>query len=179
MMVAGLGIVINGLTAWLFASGRSDDINIRGAFLHMAGDAAISVGVVFAGAATMLTGWHWLDPAVSLVIVALIVWSTWGLLTQSVVMALQAVPQGIDPNAVRAFLLQQPGVSDLHDLHIWPTSTTATALTCHLVMPQGHPGDAFVLDTATALKERFKIGHSTIQIELGRSACPLMSDDIV
>lgn len=180
MVVAGLGIVINGATAWLFASGRRDDINVRGAFLHMAADAAISLGVVVAGAATMLTDWLWLDPAVSLVIVALIVWSTWGLLRTSVAMAMQAVPPRIDIAAVREFLLARPGVARVHDLHIWPTSTTETALTCHLVMPGGHPGDAFTLGTAAALAERFHIGHSTIQIELSEDTdCALAPDHVV
>jgi cobalt-zinc-cadmium efflux system protein len=180
MIVAGLGIVINGFTAWLFAAGRSDDINIRGAFLHMASDAAISLGVVVAGAATMLTGWLWLDPAASLVIVALIVWSTWGLLRSSAAMAMHAVPPRIDVAAVRDFLRARPGVARVHDLHIWPTSTTETALTCHLVMPGGHPGDAFTLATAAALKERFRIGHSTIQIEVSEDTeCTLAPDHVV
>lgn len=180
MIVAGVGIVINGLTAWMFASGRQDDINIRGAFLHMAADAAISLGVVVAGAVTLLTGWLWLDPVVSLAIVALIVWSTWGMLRQSIDMALMAVPRGIDPNGVRAYLLSLPGVTAMHDLHIWPMSTTETALTCHLVMPQGHPGDAFMVTAATALKERFKIGHSTLQIELSAETnCVLAPDDVL
>lgn len=180
MVVAGLGIVINGFTAWMFASGQQDDINVRGAFLHMAADAAVSLGVVLAGAITLLTGWQWVDPAVSLVIVALIVWSTWGMLRQSIDMALQAVPRGIEPAMVRAFLLAQPGVSALHDLHIWPTSTTETALTCHLIMPGGHPGDAFMLSTAAALKDKFRIGHSTLQIELSEDcACALAPDEVV
>lgn len=180
MIVAALGIVINGLTAWLFVSGQKDDINIRGAFLHMVGDAAISFGVVVAGAMTLLTGWYWLDPAVSLGIVALIVWSTWGMLRQSIDMALHGVPRGIDVGKVRAFLLALPGVRALHDLHIWPTSTTETALTCHLVMPGGHPGDAFMLNTAATLKDQFRIGHSTLQIELSEDcACALASDEVV
>jgi cobalt-zinc-cadmium efflux system protein len=176
MAVAGLGIVINGFTAWLFASG-SDDINIKGAFLHMAGDAAVSFGVVVAGAATLLTGWQWIDPATSLVIVAVIIWSTWGLLNNATVMALQAVPPGIDPEKVRAYLGSRPGVVDLHDLHIWPMSTTETALTCHLVMPAGHPGDAVLVSIAEALDEQFQISHSTIQIELNPAApCKLAPD---
>ena len=173
MAVAGLGIVINGFTAWLFFSG-SNDINIRGAFLHMAADAAVSLGVVLAGAATLLTGWQWIDPATSLVIVAVIIWSTWGLLKSAGVMALLAVPPGIDPEKVRSYLLSQSGVIDLHDLHIWPMSTTETALTCHLVMPAGHPGDAVLLGIAQALDEKFQIAHSTIQIEL-KSCCSMQT----
>ena len=128
----------------------------------------------------MLTGWHWLDPAVSLVIVALIVWSTWGLLRNSIAMAMQAVPPRIDVTEVRDFLLALPGVTRLHDLHIRPTSTSATALTCHLVMPAGHPGDAFTLSTAAALKENFQIGHSTFQIEVSEDTeCALAPDHVV
>jgi cobalt-zinc-cadmium efflux system protein len=140
MIVAAVGIAINGLTAWMFASGRKSDINIRGAFLHMAADAAVSAGVVVAGGLILLTGWQWVDPAVSLVICAIIVWSTWGLLKDSVRMSLAAVPGNIDASSVSAYLRQLPGVVQLHDLHIWPVSTTETALTCHLVIPGGHPG---------------------------------------
>lgn len=179
MIVAGIGILINGFTAWLFASGGKDDINIRGAFLHMAGDAAISLGVVIAGGITMLTGWQWLDPAVSLAIVALIVWSTWGLLRHSIDMALQAVPPGIDAVRVRDFLLAQPGVERLHDLHIWPVSTTETALTCHLVMPNGHPGDVFIMRLAASLETNFTIRHSTLQIEISACGCRLEPDSVV
>ncbi len=180
MIVAGLGILINGFTAWMFMSGQEEDINIRGAFLHMAADAAISLGVVVAGAITLLTGWYWLDPVVSLAIVALIVWGTWGMLRQAIDMALQAVPRSIDPMLVRAYLLSLPGVNAMHDLHIWPMSTTETALTCHLVMPGGHPGDAFMVATATTLKNRFKIGHSTLQIELSAdTVCALAPDDVL
>jgi len=127
------------LTAWLFASGRKADINIRGAFLHMAADAAVSAGVVVAGATIVLTGWLWVDPATSLAICAIIVWSTWSLLKDSIRMSLAAVPPGIDEAQVRRYLEQLPGVAKLHDLHIWPMSTTETALTCHLVMPSGNP----------------------------------------
>jgi cobalt-zinc-cadmium efflux system protein len=165
MIVAAVGIAINGLTAWMFASGRKGDINIRGAFLHMAADAAVSAGVVVAGALILLTGWQWIDPAVSLVICAIIIWSTWGLLRDSVSMSLAAVPRNIDAAGVIAYLERLPGVAQLHDLHIWPVSTTETALTCHLVMPGGHPGDGFLTDTAHALAHRFAIGHTTIQIE--------------
>ncbi|MDP4003939.1 cation diffusion facilitator family transporter [Methylobacterium sp. NEAU K] len=182
MAVAAVGIVINGLTAWLFASGAKGDINIRGAFLHMAADAAISAGVVVAGLVIQLTGLAWLDPAVSLVIAGLVVWATWGLLRDSVAMSLDAVPPEISPEAVTGFLRGRPGVADLHDLHIWPMSTTSVALTVHLVMAEGHlqhrnPGNGFLAETAEGLRERFGIGHATLQIEeAGGPACHLARD---
>lgn len=180
MVVAGIGILANGFTAWLFTSGRNDDINVRAAFLHMAGDAAISLGVVIAGAITLLTGWLVVDPIVSLVIAALIVWSTWSLLKDSVVMAMQAVPPGMNTDDVRQSLENLPGVSRLHDLHIWAMSTTKTALTCHLVMPAGHPGDAFLSEASHMLASRFKIDHATFQIEVSEdSECNLESDDVI
>jgi cobalt-zinc-cadmium efflux system protein len=180
MIVAAVGIAINGLTAWMFASGRKGDINIRGAFLHMAADAAVSAGVVVAGALILLTGWQWVDPAVSLVICAIIVWSTWGLLIDSVRMSLDAVPGNIEAASVSGYLQQLPGVVQLHDLHIWPVSTTETALTCHLVMPGGHPGDQFLIETAHALAHRFAIGHTTIQIETSETtACAQAPDHVI
>lgn len=180
MVVAAVGVAINGATAALFASGRSRDINIKGAFLHMAADAAVSAGVVIGGGMILLTGWLWIDPALSLAICLVIVGSTWSLLRDAVKMSLAAVPAGIDADAVRAFLAQRPGVTALHDLHIWPMSTTESALTCHLVMPGGHPGDAFLLETAEALAHRFGIGHATLQIELGPdTTCTLAPDDVV
>ncbi len=180
MAVAAAGIVVNGLTAWLFAAGGRDDINLRGAFLHMASDALVSAGVVVAGLVMLLTGWLWLDPIVSLAINAVIVWGTWGLLRESLGMSMAAVPSRIDPAAVRAFLAAQPGVVGLHDLHIWPMSTTEAALTCHLVMTDGHPGDAFLHATAAALHEKFGINHPTIQIEIDpRIACALAPDEVV
>jgi cobalt-zinc-cadmium efflux system protein len=180
MIVAAVGIAINGLTAWMFASGRKGDINIRGAFLHMAADAAVSAGVVVAAGLILLTGWQWIDPAVSLIICAIIVWGTWGLLKDSVRMSLAAVPENIEAASVSAYLKQLPGVVQLHDLHIWPVSTTETALTCHLVMPGGHPGDQFLLDTAHALAHRFSIGHATIQIETNDTMiCALAPDEVV
>ncbi|MBV9563814.1 MAG: cation transporter, partial [Bradyrhizobium sp.] len=166
MIVAGIGILINGATALLFAGGRHGDINIRGAFLHMAGDAALSAGVVASAAATLLTGWLWLDPVMSLVICAAILWSTTGLLRSSFDMSMAAAPESTDVDAVRSFLEQRPGVAALHDLHVWPISTTETAMTCHLVMPGGHPGDAFLIDCARTLKQSYRIGHATLQIEL-------------
>ena len=171
MIVAAIGIIINTFTAWLFMAGRKDDLNVRGAFLHMAADAAISLGVVIAGAAMLLTGWQWVDPVVSIAISAVIVWGTWGLLKESVNSALQAVPAGIDPAAVRGHLESLPGVVAIHDLHIWPMSTTETALTCHLVMPAGHPGDRFTAAVAKTLKDSYRIGHATLQIELGEAGC--------
>ncbi len=179
MIVAAIGIVINTATALMFMRGQ-DDLNIKGAFLHMAADAAVSAGVVITGVAIFLTGLRWIDPAISLVIVAVIVWSTWDLLRESIVMALAAVPRGIDPGAVRLWLQGRPGVDSLHDLHIWPMSTTETALTCHLVMPDGHPGDAFIGQTCSALRERFRIDHATLQIETSANGqCHLAPDDVV
>jgi cobalt-zinc-cadmium efflux system protein len=180
MIVAAVGIVINAITAALFASGRKSDLNIRGAFLHMAADALVSAGVVVAGLVIILTGWLWLDPVVSLVINAVIVWGTWGLLRDSVGMSMAAVPPHIDPAAVRGLIAQQPNVSSLHDLHIWPMSTTEIALTCHLVMPGGHPGDAFIHQLSEQLSVKFKINHATVQIEVDQHlACALAPDDVV
>ncbi|MFZ5749315.1 MAG: cation diffusion facilitator family transporter [Pseudomonadota bacterium] len=167
MAVAGVGILVNTATALLFASGRKGDINVRGAFLHMAADAAVSAGVVIGGGLILLTGSEWIDPAVSLLIVAVILWSTWGLLRDSVGMALQAVPPGIDADRVARALAALPGVERVHDLHIWPMSTTESALTAHLVMPGGHPGDAFLAELQHRLAHDFAIDHSTVQIELG------------
>ncbi len=180
IVVASIGIAINGATAWLFASGRSGDLNVRGAFLHMLADAAVSAGVVVAGVGMMLSGWSWLDPVVSLVISAIIVWSTWGLLRDALSMSLKAVPPGIEPAKVRAYLEQQAGVARLHDLHIWPMSTTETALTCHLVMPGAYPPDTFMIGVTRELRERFGIGHVTIQIETSEAtACALEPDTVV
>lgn len=165
VLVAGIGILINTGTALLFLKGRHDDLNIRGAFLHMTADALVSLGVVFAGAAILLTGAHWIDPLVSLVIVAVIAWGTWGLLKDSLAMSLLAVPRGISEKAVRSYLTGLPGVTAVHDLHIWPMSTTETALTAHLVIPTGHPGDDFLKTIAHQLDHHHRIGHSTIQVE--------------
>ncbi|MCA1661946.1 MAG: cation diffusion facilitator family transporter [Novosphingobium sp.] len=163
--VAAAGIVVNGATALLFMRGRKHDLNIRGAFLHMAADTAVSAGVVIAGVLVLLTGRLWIDPLTGLLIVAAIAWSTWGLLRDSVKMALLGVPAGIDEGKVRAFLAARPGVSAVHDLHIWPMSTTETALTAHLVIPSGHPGDGFLHALAHDLEHEFGIGHATVQIE--------------
>lgn len=168
--VAAAGIVVNGVTAWLFARGRHGDLNIRGAFLHMASDAAVSAGVVVAALVMRRTGWLWLDPMVSLVVAAVIVLGTWGLLRDAVAMALAGVPRGLERAAVRDWLAALPGVARVHHLHIWPLSTTETALTVHLVMPGGHPGDGFLHDACHALHDRFDVDHATIQIELSEAA---------
>ena len=173
MAVAAVGIVVNGVTAWLFARGSKHDLNIRGAFLHMTADAAVSAGVVISGLLILQTGWLWLDPATSLIIVAVILVGTWGLLRRSVNMALDRVPEHIPPADVITALQSLPGVTRVHDLHIWSLSTTDVALTCHLVMPAGCPGDAFLRSVGDLLHDRFEIGHSTIQVERDdRVSCP-------
>ena len=176
--VAAIGIVINTATALLFLRGRKTDLNIRAAFLHMAADAAVSAGVVVAGVLVVWTGRAWIDPVTGLAIVAVIAWGTWGLLKDSMKMALLAVPEGIDEAAVRAFLAARPGVSAVHDLHIWPMSTTETALTAHLVIPAGHPGDAFLHALAHDLEHDFGIGHATVQVEI-EPECVLGADGVV
>ncbi|MGM4871150.1 cation diffusion facilitator family transporter [Bradyrhizobium sp. 956_D2_N1_5] len=179
MVVAGIGILINGFTAMLFARGRKDDINIEGAYLHMAADAAVSLGVVVSAALIIWTGWLWLDPVTSLVICATILWSTTSLLRGSIDMSMAAAPRGTDIAAIKIFLLERPGVSGIHDLHVWPISTTETALTCHLVMPTG-AGDAFLMETAQMLRASFRIGHTTLQIETHPdNGCALAPDDVV
>lgn len=179
MVVAGIGILINGFTAMLFASGRKDDINIEGAYLHMAADAAVSLGVVISAALIIWTGWLWLDPLTSLVICVSILWGTTSLLRGSIDMSMAAAPKGTDLVAIRAFLLARPGVSAIHDLHVWPISTTETALTCHLVMPSGTV-DAFLMETAQLLKTTFRIGHTTLQVETHPdNGCALAPDDVV
>jgi len=169
--VAGVGIVVNAATAWLFARGRKGDVNIRGAYLHMLADALVSVGVVIAGIAIWATGIAWIDPLVSLVIVAIIFIQTWGLLRETVEMALAAVPRGIDFDAVTSALSALPGVERCHDLHIWPMSTTEPVLTAHLVMPGGHPGDDFLGAARSMLHDQFGIGHATLQIETDPASC--------
>lgn len=179
-IVAALGILVNAATARLFASGRHGDLNIRAVFLHMAADAGFSAAVVIAGVLILITGWLWLDPAASLVLVAVVVWSTWGLLRDSVLMSLDAVPSAIEPAEVRAFLQALPGVKRIHDLHIWPMSTTEVALTCHLLMPAGHPGDEFAAQAARELHDHFGIGHTTLQIEVDEAvACALEPEHLV
>ena len=180
MIVAAVGIIVNGATAWLFASGRKSDLNIGGAFLHMVADAAVSAGVVVAGLVIFYTGWLWLDPVTSLVIVGVIIWATWSLVRDSLAMSVDAVPASIDPQAVRDYLSSCAGVAAVHDLHIWPLSTTESALTAHLVFPRGHPGDQFLLTAAAELRQRFGIGHTTLQIEISDDiACHLAPDHVV
>lgn len=176
--VAMVGIVINTITALMFMSGRKHDLNIRGAFLHMAADAGVSLGVVLAGITILWTGWLWFDSAISLIIVAVVVFGTWQLLKDSVNLALDAVPEGIEPMAVQTYLSERPGVTQVHDLHIWAMSTTETALTAHLVMSSGHPGDDFLVQTCKELHDHFGIEHSTLQIEVGDSnqTCALASN---
>jgi cobalt-zinc-cadmium efflux system protein len=166
-VVAAIGVVINGISAWLFMAGSKDDINIRGAYQHMAADAAISLGVVVSGLAVMATGWTWLDPAVSIAIVLMILVTTWSLLKESLRLVLAAVPDNVDEAKVVAFLQARPGVTAIHDLHIWAMSTTETALTAHLVMPAGYPGDAAVDAIGAQLKSDYAIHHCTLQIEMG------------
>lgn len=180
IVVAAVGIVINGFTARLLYAGRTHDLNLRGAYLHMVYDALVSLGVVVAGGAIVLTGWTWLDPAVSLTIAVIILAGTWGLLQGALGMSLDAVPKGVSLREVGEFLAQQPGVAGIHDLHVWPMSTTETALTCHCVMPAGHPGDDFLVQLAQALQARFGIQHATIQIEVNAEVpCALEPDHVV
>jgi len=179
--VAAAGILVNGVTALLFASGSRRDLNLKTVFLHMAADTLVTATVVAAGIAIALTGWLWLDPAVSLFVSAVIVIGTWGLVKSAIGLALNAVPEGVDTAAVRALLLDIPGVIGLHDLHIWVMSTTETALTCHLVIPRGHPGDAVLNGIAQQLHDRFGIHHATIQIELADTdeVCVLTPEHVV
>ncbi len=167
MIVAAIGIGVNGVSAWLLMAGRKGDLNVRGAFLHLLGDAAISLAVVVAGGVIYLTGWNRLDPVASLVISGLIVWGTWGLLRESVTLSLAAVPDSIDRSRVENYLRALPGVSEVHDLHIWAMSTTETALTVHLVRPGAGLDDRLLHDVCHDLEHRFKIAHATLQIEAG------------
>jgi cobalt-zinc-cadmium efflux system protein len=173
MWVAAAGVVLNGVTAWLFMSGREKDLNIRGAFLHMSADAAISAGVVVAGLAIRLTGLSWLDPVTSILINIIIVIGTWHLLRESFNLVTDAVPEKINLLEVRQYLAQRPQVSAVHDLHIWAMSTTQIALTAHLVMPAGAGGDAFLCEVCDHLHHQFGIEHSTIQVEQSAESCAL------
>jgi cobalt-zinc-cadmium efflux system protein len=180
IVVAGCGILVNGLSAVLFARGSKTDLNLRAAFQHLLADAAVSAGVVAAGVAVMLSGLAWIDPATSLTITLVIAWGSWGLLRDALKMGLLAVPEGIDQGRVRAFLESQPGVTAVHDLHIWPMSTTENAITAHLVMPGGYPGDRFLHDLARELEHAFRIGHPTFQVEtLSDEGCALVSEAVV
>jgi cobalt-zinc-cadmium efflux system protein len=173
LAVASVAIVINTATALLFLRGRETDLNIRAAFVHMAADAAVSLGVVFAALLIGATGWAWLDPAASIVIAGIILWSGWSLMRAALNLALDAVPAGIDRFAVEAYLAGLAGVTEVHDLHIWGMSTTETALTAHLVRPNSHLDDSFVLNIAQELEQRFGIQHTTIQVESGEGGCRL------
>lgn len=172
MIVAAVGILVNGFTALLFVRGRKGDLNVKGAFLHMAADALVSAGVVISGLVIVLSGWTWVDPAVSLLIAALILVSTWGLLRDSVNLALDKVPENVDIEKVRTFLAALPGVTEVHDLHIWALSTTDTALTAHLLRPDAGQDDSFLHDACEELQAQFAIGHATLQIETGDVARP-------
>jgi cobalt-zinc-cadmium efflux system protein len=166
VVVAAIGVVVNLATALLFLRGRKRDLNIRGAYLHMTADAGVSAGVVAAGLLILWTGASWIDPAITLIIAAIIFWNTWGLLKQSVFMSLGAVPEGIDPEEVESALAAMPGVTAVHDLHIWPMGTADTVMTAHLVVAGGHPGNGFLADAQILMHDRFGIGHATLQIEL-------------
>lgn len=166
MVVAAVGVLVNGATAALFMTGSQSDMNIRGAFLHMAADALVSLGVVAAGALYLWTGWTWLDPVTSMVIALVIVAGTWGLFRGSLHLLFDGVPESVALAEVDALLRALPGVKGVHDLHVWAMSTTQIALTAHLVMPGGHPGDAFLERIAHDLHHHFHITHPTIQIEL-------------
>ena len=168
MLLAGTGIVVNGVTALLFRSGQKGDVNVRGAYLHMLTDMLVSVGVVAGGGLVLLTGWTWLDPAISFIILGIIAFSSWGLLRDSLRLGLQAVPDGIDPEAVRNYLLRQPGVQSVHDLHIWSLSSSGhdAALMAHLVRPGGADA-AWLAALARGLEAEFHIHHSTVQVEDG------------
>jgi cobalt-zinc-cadmium efflux system protein len=178
--VAAVAVVINGASAWLLSRGSQSDLNMRGAFLHMLADTGVSVAVIAAAGGIMLTGRQWLDPAASLLISVVILIGTWRLLRQALRLALGAAPEKIDPNEVRRYLQGLPGVTEVHDLHIWAMSTTETALTCHLVTPAGHPGDEFLHRVAHELQDKYEIGHATMQIELADGgACALRSEHTV
>lgn len=170
MIVAGIGILINSVTAWLFMRGGKSDLNIRGAFLHMTADALVSLGVVIAGALALWFGWAWIDPVTSLLIAGVILLSTWRLFRDSLHLLFDGVPWQIDPADVRRYLESLPGVVNVHDLHIWAMSTSQIAMTVHLVIPDGHPGDTFIEEIKEILHDRFDIEHSTIQIELKQIA---------
>ena len=180
MVVAACGVFINGVTALFFMSGKDSDINIKGAYLHMVGDMLISLGVVVSGAVIYFLGWSWIDPVVGVVVSILIGWSTWGLLKESIFYTLNAVPQNIDLKSVKQFLLAQPGVVGMHDLHIWGMSTSENALTVHLIMPNGTPDDRFYMNLSTELRQKFKIHHATVQVERqANQGCHLEPDDVV
>lgn len=179
--VAAIGIVINGLTAWLFRNGSKSDLNLRGAYLHMAADAAVSLGVVVSGVLVFYLGVQWLDPLATLLLAVVIAWGTWSLLRESFQLAVQAVPDAVDTQALKDYLNSLPGVSEVHDLHVWGMSTTENALTVHLLCSEGHPGDAFLQTVAEEVEHHFRIHHTTIQLEVGdtQQVCALSPDHVV
>lgn len=177
--VAATGVLINGVTALMFMAGRKHDLNLKGAFMHMAADAGIAFGVVIAGIAIYLTHWLWIDPVISLIIGVIIAIGTWALLRESINLSLAAVPQGIDSAAVENYLSQLPGVAKVHDLHIWAMSTTENALTAHLVKPDGRVDDPLLGRIQNDLHQRFGITHMTVQLECGDSACLQESEHVV
>jgi len=180
ILTASLGVVINGLTAMLFMRGAHDDLNVRGAFLHMAADAGVSLAVVAGAFVMSWTGLLWIDPALSLVIAGVIVLGTWGLLRDSADLAMDAAPRGIDVDAVRRYLAELPGVEDVHDLHVWAISTTETAMTAHILRPANHDGDDFLHLACEGLERRFRIGHATLQVETSAAhACRLAPAEVV
>jgi len=180
MLTAGLGVVINTATALLFFRGSHDDLNVRGAFLHMAGDAAVSMAVVVGALVIARTGLTFVDPALGLGIAGFILFATWGVLKESIDLSLDAAPKEIDVAKVQDWLAAQPGVVEVHDLHIWAMSTTETALTAHLIRPGNEEGDAFLHQTCEGLAKRFNIGHATLQVERDpASACRLAPAGVV
>jgi cobalt-zinc-cadmium efflux system protein len=180
IVVAAVAVVINGASAWLLSRGSQSDINMRGAFLHMLADAGVSAAVIAAAGGIILTGWQWLDPAASLLISLVILVGTWRLLREALRLSLNAAPEKIDLAEVQRYLQGLPGVTEVHDLHVWAMSTTETALTCHLVTPGGHPGDEFLHRVAHELQHKYEIGHATMQIELSDSShCALQPDNVV
>jgi cobalt-zinc-cadmium efflux system protein len=170
MIVAGIGVVINTFTALLFIKGQKKDLNIKGAFLHMAADAAVSVGVLIAGLLINITGKLWIDPVTSFIVIAVVLWGTWRLLVDSVDLALDAVPKGVDIQKVESYFLDKEGVRSIHDLHVWALSTSLTALSAHLVMPDG-TNDEFLSELQKELEQKFGIQHATIQIENEQIDC--------
>jgi len=167
MWVAGLGILVNGATALLFMSGRKDDLNVRGAFLHMAADAGVSLGVMISGGLILLTSWTWLDPIVSLFVAAIILWSTWSLFIDSLNLSLDAVPETVDPAKVRSYLESLPEVAEVHHIHIWPLSTTEVAMTAHIVKKEPTLDDTLLAQIHQELRHHHGIAHATIQFEAG------------
>ncbi len=179
MIVAAIGVLVNGMSALLFLAGRRDDLNVRSAFAHLASDAAISAGVLLVGWIMSRTGWAWLDPAVSLAVGAAIVWGTWSLLREALGLAMDGVPRGVDLAEVAAYLRALPGVTAVHDLHVWGMSTTESALTVHLVNPEAAVDDAWMERTCRELRARFGIEHTTIQLEKSDAPCRQAPEHVV